>query len=177
MPTGSDSTLLITLRGNSASGKTSLARAVRTAYGYGLALVSQDVIRRELLREKDRPDGVNIGLIDTIVRHCLDRGYHVILEGIFFSGHYGRMLRALRDDHRGSTYGFYFHVPFAETMRRHTTKPQADEYGEAEMRQWYREWDLLADSGETIIEPDSSLETSVQQVLEETGLMRMRIHR
>jgi hypothetical protein len=41
-------TQLIVLRGNSGSGKTSVARALRQAYGRrGLALVSQDVLRRD----------------------------------------------------------------------------------------------------------------------------------
>ncbi|MEU8274886.1 hypothetical protein ACFYOK_29280 [Microbispora bryophytorum] len=70
MRTGSPDTRLIVLRGNSGSGKTSVARAVRAAYGRGLALVGQDVIRRELLRERDVDGGVNIGLIDTIVREA-----------------------------------------------------------------------------------------------------------
>ncbi|WP_182903868.1 hypothetical protein [Microbispora sp. H10830] len=48
MRTGSPDTRLIVLRGNSGSGKTSVARAVRAAYGRGLALVCQDVVRREL---------------------------------------------------------------------------------------------------------------------------------
>ncbi|KAB8180932.1 kinase [Microbispora catharanthi] len=39
MRTGSPDTRLIVLRGNSGSGKTSVARAVRAAYGRGLALV------------------------------------------------------------------------------------------------------------------------------------------
>lgn len=53
MLTGSGDTRLIVLRGNSASGKSTVARAVRDRYGYGIALVGQDNIRRTVLREKD----------------------------------------------------------------------------------------------------------------------------
>ncbi|WP_307827818.1 kinase [Planomonospora sp. ID82291] len=148
-----------------------MARAVRQAYGRGLALVGQDVIRREVLRERDRPGGVNIGLIDTIVRYSLDHGYHVLLEGILYADRYGDMLQSLRDDHRGATYGYYFDVAFAETLRRHATKPQAADYGESELREWYRERDLLPGGWETIIGQDSSLEATVQRVLDDSGLM------
>ncbi|MBA2470092.1 MAG: kinase, partial [Chloroflexia bacterium] len=61
---GTASTVLVVVRGNSGSGKTASAREVRLRCGRGIAIVSQDAIRRDLLREKDVPDGVNIGLID-----------------------------------------------------------------------------------------------------------------
>ncbi|MBG0818703.1 kinase [Planomonospora sp. ID82291] len=162
---------LVCLRTAEPGGKSSVARAVRQAYGRGLALVGQDVIRREVLRERDRPGGVNIGLIDTIVRYSLDHGYHVLLEGILYADRYGDMLQSLRDDHRGATYGYYFDVAFAETLRRHATKPQAADYGESELREWYRERDLLPGGWETIIGQDSSLEATVQRVLDDSGLM------
>lgn len=70
-------TSLIVIRGNSGSGKSTLARAVREAYGKrGLALVSQDVVRREMLRELDVRDGVNTGLLKTICLYALRRGHH-----------------------------------------------------------------------------------------------------
>lgn len=47
--------LLIVIRGNSASGKSTLAAALRERYGRGLAIVAQDQLRRVILREKDTP--------------------------------------------------------------------------------------------------------------------------
>lgn len=55
MTVGSAQTRLIVLRGNSGSGKSSVAMVLREAYGRGLAWVSQDLIRRIILRERDRP--------------------------------------------------------------------------------------------------------------------------
>ncbi|MFF4616439.1 AAA family ATPase [Nonomuraea jabiensis] len=90
---------LIVLRGDSGSGKTSVARALREAYGKrGLAVVGQDVLRRDILRELDVPGGVNIGLIDTVTRYALDHGHHVILEGILMACRYAPMLQSLRED-------------------------------------------------------------------------------
>jgi hypothetical protein len=54
---------------------------------------------------------------------------------ILYADHYGAMLVQLRADHRGPTHGYYLHVPFEETVARHATRPQANEYGEAEMRE------------------------------------------
>ncbi|MER7500321.1 kinase [Nonomuraea pusilla] len=165
MRTGSPQTRLIVLRGNSGSGKTSVARAVRAAYGYGLALVGQDTVRRELLREPDVQGGVNIGLIETIVRYSLDHGYHVVLEGILAAGRYADMLHALRRDHAGTSTFFYLDVPFPETLRRHETRPQRHEFGAGQMREWYQEKDLLPGGHETVVGPDSSLDETVLRVL------------
>jgi len=126
-----------------------------------------------VLRERDRPGAANIGLIDTVARYALDRGYHVVVEGILYADHYGDMLTHLMAEHRGATYAYYLHVPFAETLTRHACKPQADEYGEVEMRGWYRELDLLPGGAETVIGSDSTLSASVGRVLRETGLARL----
>jgi predicted kinase len=78
--TGSPTTRLVVLRGNSGSGKSTTARVLREHLGRGTAWVEQDYLRRILLREHDLPGGANIGLIDTNVRYALDHGYDVVLE-------------------------------------------------------------------------------------------------
>lgn len=44
---------LIILRGNSASGKTTIAKQLQEHFGQGTLLVSQDVVRRDMLRVHD----------------------------------------------------------------------------------------------------------------------------
>ncbi|MGY5125386.1 kinase [Streptomyces nigrescens] len=171
---GTAETRLVVLRGNSASGKSSVAAGLREEFGRGLALVGQDNLRRSVLRERDRPGAANIGLIDTVARYALDAGYHVVVEGILYADHYGDMLAQLRADHRGRTHGYYLDVPFAETLARHATKPQAGEYGEAEMRGWYRARDLLPGAVETVIGADSALAETVNRILLDTGLAGLR---
>ena len=87
---------LVILRGNSGSGKSSVARAVRDRHGRrGVALIEQDYLRRILLRELDRPGGIAPELIETNARFVLDRGYHAIVECILHTGSYAPMLRRL----------------------------------------------------------------------------------
>ena len=175
VPAGSSGTKLIVLRGKSASGKSTVAAEIRSQYGRGIAIVGQDHLRRIVLRERDVPGGVNIGLIDTVARYALDHGYHVIVEGILYAAHYGDMLTALRADHRGESWFYYLDVSFEETIRRHATKPQASEYGRTEMRGWYREQDVLPGGYEQIIGEDASLDAIVQQVMDDTGLTREQL--
>ncbi|OIK24993.1 AAA family ATPase [Streptomyces malaysiense] len=173
MRVGDERTRLIVLRGNSASGKSSVAAGVRERFGRGLALVGQDNLRRSVLRERDRPGAANIGLIELTARYALDAGYHVVVEGILDSGRYGAMLARLRAGHRGPTYGYYLDVPFAETLARHATKPIADEVDEARLREWYRPRDLLPGGVETVIGADSGLAETVERILTETGLAEL----
>ncbi|MGW6686290.1 AAA family ATPase [Streptomyces sp. NPDC054961] len=168
--TGSPDTRLIVLRGNSASGKSSVAEGIRDRHGRGIALVGQDNLRRVVLHERDVPGGANIGLIGSVARYALDHGFHVIVEGILYADRYGPMLDALRRAHRGRTHFYYLDVPFAETVRRHVGKPQAAEYGEERMREWYRPLDLLSGDWESVIGADASLEDTVVRVMKETGL-------
>ena len=170
MTTPSSPTRLIVLRGNSASGKSSVATGVRERYGRGFALVRQDVLRREVLRERDIPGGANIGLIDLTVRHALAHGFHTVLEGILYFPHYGEMLAGLLADFPGRTHCYYLDVPFEETLARHATKPIADDVTEHQLREWYQPLDLLPGGVETVIPATSSLAETVDRVLRESGL-------
>jgi hypothetical protein len=161
---------LIVIRGNSASGKSAVAAEIRRRHGRGLAIVGQDNLRRQVLRERDVPGGANIDLIDLTARFALDRGFHVIVEGILYADHYGEMLSALIADRAGSAWAYYLDVPLAETLRRHATKPQAAEYGESEMRAWYRERDLLPGGLEQVIPDRSALDETVRRIMAESGL-------
>jgi predicted kinase len=167
---GSLESRLILLRGNSASGKSAAAQGIRDRFGHGIAIVGQDNLRRIVLREKDKPGGANIGLIDLTARYALDHGYHVIVDGILNRDHYGEMLRGLVNDHLGITRCFYFDVSFAETLRRHTTKPQAADYGEAEMRQWFRPKDFLEGVEEQVIPQETPLEEAVTLIMSGAAL-------
>lgn len=164
-PTGSPQTHLVVLRGPSGAGKTTVATAVRARLGRGVALVQQDVLRRVVLREHDVPGGLNIALIATVCRFSLDAGYHVILEGILTAARYGPMLRQLAADHRGHTTFFYFDVPFAETVRRHATRPQAEEFTPEDMHSWYAASGRLDVPGEQIIDTTSSAKASVDRIV------------
>ncbi|MFF3013209.1 kinase [Streptomyces sp. NPDC057939] len=170
---GGEETRLVILRGNSASGKSSVAAGVRDRFGRGLALVGQDNVRRVVLREHDVPGGANIGLIDTIARYALDAGYHVVVEGILYADRYGDMLAGLLGDHRGVSRCYYLDVPIEETLIRHASKTDHEyliRVTERELRTWYRERDLLPGGPETVIGADNTLNATIDLVMNDTGL-------
>ena len=152
---GSPETRLVILRGNSASGKSTIAKLLRERLGRGVAWVEQDYLRRTVLREHDRPGLPTIGLIDMVARYALDAGYHVIADGILGSERYGEMLRGLTDDHVGVSRYYYFDIGVEETLRRHQTR-QPFAVSPEMLRKWYRPRDLLGFVDESIITGDES---------------------
>lgn len=168
---GPGSSKLIVVRGNSGSGKSAIASGLRETYGRGIAIVGQDNLRRVVLRDRDVPGAPNIGLIGMTARYAIEHGFHVVLEGILRSDRYTRMLMDLRADHAGQSFFYYLDVPFSETLERHATKPNAGDFGEAEMATWYTPHDLLPGGLETVITQESSLADSIRRIAEESGLL------
>ncbi|MEV4649362.1 AAA family ATPase [Saccharopolyspora sp. NPDC049357] len=167
MRTGDDGTRLVVLRGPSGSGKSSAARELRRRVGRGVALVEQDYLRRILLREHDRPGGANIELISNTARFALDRGFHVILEGIMPAARYGAMLRSLHDDHAGRSFFYYFDISWSETLRRHATRPKSAEFGATEMSEWFGQAGRLELIEERTVSESLSLDEIVRRLQRE----------
>ncbi|KRF30392.1 AAA family ATPase [Nocardioides sp. Soil805] len=167
---GTSGTRLILLRGNSGSGKTTLARALQRGRGRDqVAVVSQDVVRRDVLWAHDRAGNPAIGLIDLMARYALDQGISVVVEGILHPERYGEMLRRLARDHRGRTLAYFWDLPFEETLRRHATKTKAAEFGETEMRDWWYGAARVDGLDEASIGIDESLDDLLHRVGADCG--------
>ena len=161
---------LIVLRGPSGSGKSSIAKAVRAAQSEPMAYIEQDYWRRTVLKEKDVIDGLNIQLIKQVVLFSLENSYDVIMEGIFDKNRYQKMFEELISLHPQENYFFYFDISFEETLRRHETKPNKDEFGEKEMKAWYKEKDFLECVSEEVISERTTMEGSIKQIQAVSGL-------
>ena len=69
-----------------------------------------------------------------------------------------------------NNYVYYFDVSVEETIKRHVTKINAHEFGETQLREWYRHQDLTNFDTEVIIPESSSFEETVEQIVKETGI-------
>lgn len=166
-PAGRFHTRLTVLRGNSGSGKSAVARALREQLGRRLALVEQDYLRRVVLKARDTAEGPHYGLIEQTVRYALDAGYDVVLDGILHRQRYHDLLARLARDHQGLTIPYYLDVSFRETLRRHATRPQAAEFGPDEMAGWYCPRDLLGWPEERLVPEAASLAEMTERLLSE----------
>jgi adenylate kinase family enzyme len=162
---------LILVRGNSGSGKTTVARTVRSRYGRGCALIEQDYLRRIILREHDvgASTGIAPEFIAQAAAFALSHGYHVVLEGILRADRYADSLRRLIADHDGPSHVYYLDVSLEETLRRHLSRPQT--FTAADMRGWYRPRDILGIAHETVIGEESGLDETVDHILRASALM------
>ncbi|MFG3293457.1 M15 family metallopeptidase [Streptomyces sp. NPDC048179] len=170
---GRPDTRLVVIRGNSASGKSSVAQRLRDHHGRGVAIVGQDVIRRNVLREHDTTGGANIALLGKIARAALNAGFHVVLEGILYADRYSHMITSLVRDHRGVSACYYLDVPLEATLARHASKADAAylaQVTDSHLSSWYRELDLLPGGLETVIPAASTLQDTVARIVRETDL-------
>lgn len=158
---------LIILRGNSGSGKTTTAKALQKKFGHGTMLISQDVVRREMLFVKDGPDTEAIKLLNELVLYGKKHCNIVILEGILNSRWYRKLFENLHDEFGNEIFAYYFNIPFEETLNRHKQKPNAHEFGEKEMRKWWNEKDLIGFIPEVYIHKDLSLNEIVNIVFQD----------
>jgi predicted kinase len=143
---------LIIIRGNSASGKTTVATELQKRLGRRTMLLSQDVIRRQILRVSDKEEHPAMDLIQQIARFGWEKGWEtVIIEGILSRAKYGEKLLKLAKE-ADKTIVYYLDISFEETLTRHTMKPEADNYGEKEMRDWWLENDVLGLSNEITLD-------------------------
>ncbi|MEV6598806.1 AAA family ATPase [Actinoplanes sp. NPDC051346] len=172
MTPAASSTALLVIRGNSGSGKSTVAREVRRRYGRGCALLEQDYLRRIVLREHDSSNinPVAPGFIAAVTRTALDAGYHAVLEGILHADRYGPALRDLIAEHPGPSHLFYLDVSYDETVRRHAGRAAGVDFTADDMRDWYAAKDLLGVAGEHVIGEDSTFEQTVTTILHTSGL-------
>lgn len=134
---------LIILRGNSASGKTTIAKELQEHFGQGTLLVSQDVVRRDMLKVHDTMGNLSHDLLFEITKYGKGKCEFVILEGILNSRRYGDMLKELIHHFDGNAYIYYFDLSLEETIRRHNTREKRIEFGEDSLRKWYNPHDTI----------------------------------
>ena len=161
---------LIIIRGNSGSGKTTLAKALRIAmreiFGKSSTmLVSQDVIRVDILDVKDTSDNESIGLIHEICEYGQKLGKNVVLDGIFDRWKYGEMLSDLIKHWSGDVHIYYYDVPLEITLERHDTRPQKNVFTKENMRGWYNSDNKLNLPNEHIFNEHISIDEAVVQIL------------
>lgn len=157
---------VIIIRGNSGSGKTTVAKLLQQRIGCQTMLISQDMIRREMLY--DKPGNLTVGLIDNLIEYGLLNCEFIIIEGILKEHRYGNMLRKY---FLGKTdiYSYYYDISFEETLKRHNSKGDIG-FGKNELKDWFVEHDYLGLENEKVIKDDVTKEEMIKTILKDLDL-------
>lgn len=132
---------LVILRGNSGSGKTATARALQRQLPNSL-LLSQDVIRRQILHAPDTAGTPAIALMAALIDWGRAQKFSVIiLEGILKRSVYTEMLEQLKRQWGPTLYLAYFDLPFDTTLARNQQKHRP--FTAAQLQQWWLGRDRL----------------------------------
>ena len=95
----------------------------------------------------------------------------VILEGILDAEVYSELFEEALREYGDAIYAYYYDISFEETLRRHETKPNSHEFGEKDMRGWWKEKDFLGIIPETVLKEDISFEEAVNKIYDEVTMM------
>ena len=77
-------TKLIILRGNSGSGKTTIAKELQKLFGKNTMLISQDVIRREMLNVDDGENTKALPLLKELLKLLYWKLFYVLIGIIHY---------------------------------------------------------------------------------------------
>lgn len=157
---------LIILRGNSGSGKTTLAKALQEHFGSNTMRLSHDMIRMDILHTWSR-EGVekSLPLMQELLKYGRRNSEITVMEGVLPSDAYRPLFETALEEFGDRIFAYYYDIPFEETLRRHQTKPNRGDFGEKEMRRWWREKDLLGTLPETVFTEELSIESAMETIL------------
>lgn len=158
---------LIMIRGNSGSGKSSVAKALQKKIGRNTLMIPQDTVRREMLWAHDGKDTTALPLLNALLAYGNSHCEYVILEGILNADWYKPLFESAIKLFGDRIFAYYYDIPFEETLKRHQTKEKKFEFGEEEMRCWWNEKDFIEIIPENIFKQDTSLENAVNAIIKD----------
>lgn len=152
---------LIILRGNSGSGKTTVSKALQEKFGRNTMLISHDMVRMQILHAKDVEA---LPLIMQLLKYGRQNSEITILEGILPVEVYMPLFERAVREYGKDIFAFYYDLPFEETLQRHATKPNRADFGEQDMRRWWKEKDFINIIPEKIITKNLSVSDTIDMI-------------
>jgi len=163
---------LIILRGNSGSGKSTVATKLAKARSTKTAVIDADQYRVNMLfpRGECGPDFETI--MSYNVKYCLEHNYDVLWDSIFYANEKNKQYLGmfLTELHPKDNFIFNFDVSFEETVRRHNLRAKSNDFSIEEMKEWYHPIEKLGYDFEYLIPESSSLEETITTIKKTAGI-------
>ncbi|HSX14430.1 MAG TPA: AAA family ATPase [Candidatus Saccharimonadales bacterium] len=164
---------LIVMRGHSGSGKSSVAKAIQEQAEKPLVILSHDLFRIapfKSLKDRSLANELSAEMVVDCASMLLERGFDVIIEGIFYFPKYKSYFDKLFAKHPSNNSVFMFDIDFDETLKRHQTRSKVTDFGVEEMKEWHQELQPSGYDFEKTITNDSTLEETVQFICKIAGI-------
>lgn len=129
--------------------------------------ISQDMVRIEMLSAKDKEA---LPLITDLLKYGRKNSEITILEGILDSEQYRPLFETAVSEYGENIFAYYYDLPFEETLLRHETKPNKADFGEEDMRRWWKEKDFIGIIPEKIITKDTSFSETVDMIINDVSV-------
>lgn len=160
---------LIIIRGNSGSGKSTLAETLQHRFGRNTMVISQDLIRIQMLWVKDGEGTPALPLMIELLKYGRKNSEVVILEGILDAEVYYDLFETAKAEFGENIFAYYYDLPFEETVNRHQTRAKLHSFGVEDMKRWWNEKDFLKNIHEEIFTQEITLEQAADLVYNNTN--------
>lgn len=161
---------LIIIRGNSGSGKTSVSKVLQEKFGENTMLISQDMVRREILHTRDGADTNALPLMTELLKYGRRNSPVTILEGIMVADWYMPLFETAIKEFGSEIYAYYYDLPFEETLARHDTRAKRMSFGAEDMRRWWVEKDYMKIIPEKILTKEIGLDEAVEMIFRDADV-------
>ena len=142
-----------------------MAKKLQEKLGAEMMLISQDVVRREMLHTKDGPYSQTIPFIIHLLEYGYQHENYVILAGILNATWYRPVFQFTKELFGDAIFAYYYDLSFEETLKRHQTRSQSQEFGAQKMARWWKDSDISDVLNEKILCADISLQQAVDFIL------------
>ena len=148
--------VLIVLRGNAATGKTSVASSLQERLGTtDVMLVQQDITEEHA--------DTQIQMIQKLINYGKKHFHYVILDGVLSKDTYGEMLNGLIEDFGSQQLVYYFNDSFEQTVKYNEQKIQPHDIDK--LKSWWIDSDLISD--EDVKLENSGIEQYSDQIIDD----------
>lgn len=164
---------VIMIRGNSGSGKTTIAKHLQREFGQDTMMLSQDTIRGQIVLDKTGRDRLVVEAMISLIEFAYKNELTVIVEGVMNSEYYTPLFNRIKDLYKTRICAYYFDLTREETFKRHQNSDKSTMFGEAEMRIWWKE-DYLSDIPEKMIDETMSVEDIAEMIYKDMNYHKRR---
>ncbi|MCM1114133.1 MAG: uridine kinase [Clostridium sp.] len=126
-------------------------------------LISQDVVRRDILHTQDGENTLALPLLKQMLEYGYNNCEIVILEGILRSDWYFDLFELASRLYENNIFAYYYEIPFEITIERYKTKSAEiqSRFNENDMCRWYVEKDYIGFINEKTLDENLSVEDAV----------------